>query len=298
MRNANSQARYAAADHRPGLDFSVLGEVRCHRDGAELHLGGPRQRALLAVLVLRAGTPVGRDQLVRSVWGTDGAVNSTNLVQVYVSKLRRLLDPDRVPRASGGVLTRVNTSYRLVVAPEQTDLGRFQRLCAEARALRSAGATAAAERALARALDGWQDPPLTGLDGPLFDTERERLTEIRLGAVEEHAELALQTATPAETTGMIASLVALTAEHPYRERLWALLMTALYRAGRQADALAAFRRVSRRLAEDLGLTPGPELRAVQEAVLSGTAVGEHRARLRLVGTSALPTLTPAMTLTR
>ncbi|MEU4034685.1 AfsR/SARP family transcriptional regulator [Streptomyces collinus] len=251
----------------PRLDLTVLGEVRCLRDGVELPLGGPRPRSLLAMLVLRAGTPVGRDELHQAVWSGDGAASGGNLVQVYVSKLRRLLEPQRAPRAAGGVVERVGSSYRLAVTAEEHDLGRFQTARDEARALRAAGEPVAAERALARALAEWQGPPLTGVGGPLLEIERARLTELRLAAVEEHAELALLAGTHAEA---VPSLVALTAEHPYRERLWALLMHALYRAGRQADALAAYQRASRLLGDHLGLTPGPELRATQQAVLAGT----------------------------
>ncbi|MER7847135.1 AfsR/SARP family transcriptional regulator [Kitasatospora sp. NPDC096077] len=249
-----------------GLSFELLGEVRGWRDGTEIPLGAPRQRALLAVLLLRAGSPVGRDQLIDGIWGDTTVADGANLVQAYVSKLRRLFEPARAPRTAGGVLTRVGASYRLSIGPTQYDLGRFEQSVADARTLRSAGRSEAAERTLAAALDSWAGPALTGVSGPLLDVERARLAELRLAAVEEHAELALQLGGHAR---LVPHLLVLTTEHPYRERLWALLMTALYRGSRQADALAAYQRARHTLTENLGLLPGPELRGVEEAILAG-----------------------------
>ncbi|MEU3788189.1 AfsR/SARP family transcriptional regulator [Streptomyces fructofermentans] len=252
-----------------GLTFEVLGEVRCWRDGVELPLGAPRMRAVLAVLVLRAGTPVGRDVLVDGVWGDAPVADGVNLVQAYVSKLRRLLEPDRPPRSPTGVLTRIGSSYRLVAAPGASDLGRFHHARAEARELRAAGRAAAAERVLAEALGNWRCPPLTGVGGPLLDAERVRLAELRLAAVEEQTAVALEVGAHAD---VVPALMSLTAEHPYRERLWELLMVALYRCSRQGDALAAYRRAGQVLLDDLGLEPGPGLRRVHEAILAGAAV--------------------------
>ncbi|MFJ3794130.1 BTAD domain-containing putative transcriptional regulator [Kitasatospora sp. NPDC090091] len=252
--------------HPAGLSFELLGEVRGWRDGIELPLGAPRQRALLAVLLLRAGSPVGRDHLIDGIWGDATVADGANLVQAYVSKLRRLFEPDRAPRTTGGVLTRIGASYRLSVGPHQCDLGRFERSVADARALRSAGQPEAAERTLAAALDSWSGPALTGVSGPLLDVERTRLAELRLAVVEEHAELALQLGGHA---WLVPHLLVLTTEHPYRERLWTLLMVALYRGSRQADALAAYQRARHTLTENLGLLPGPELRSIEEAILAG-----------------------------
>ncbi|GAA2814669.1 BTAD domain-containing putative transcriptional regulator [Kitasatospora sp. CM 4170] len=252
--------------HPAGLSFELLGEVRGWRDGIELPLGAPRQRALLAVLLLRAGSPVGRDHLIDGIWGDATVADGANLVQAYVSKLRRLFEPDRAPRTTGGVLTRVGASYRLSVGPHQCDLGRFERSVADARALRSAGQPEGAERTLAAALDSWSGPALTGVSGPLLDVERARLAELRLAVVEEHAELALQLGGHA---WLVPHLLVLTTEHPYRERLWALLMVSLYRGSRQADALAAYQRARHTLTENLGLLPGPELRSIEEAILAG-----------------------------
>ncbi|MEV7602196.1 AfsR/SARP family transcriptional regulator [Kitasatospora sp. NPDC089797] len=249
-----------------GLSFELLGEVRGWRDGIEIPLGAPRQRALLAVLLLRAGSPVGRDHLIDGIWGDATVADGANLVQAYVSKLRRLFEPARAPRAAGGVLTRVGASYRLSIGPGQYDLGRFEQAVADARALQAAGRPETAERTLAAALDSWAGPALTGVSGPLLDVERARLAELRLAAVEEHAELALQLGGHAR---LVPHLLVLTAEHPYRERLWALLMVALYRGSRQADALAAFQRARHTLTENLGLLPGPELRGIEEAILAG-----------------------------
>ncbi|MFE9632759.1 BTAD domain-containing putative transcriptional regulator [Streptomyces sp. NPDC006463] len=261
-----STAHPSSAAHSAGLSFELLGEVRGWRGGAELQLGAPRQRALLAVLLLRAGSPVGRDHLIDGIWGDTAVLDGANLVQAYVSKLRKLFEPDRAPRTAGGVLTRVGASYRLSIAPQQCDLGRFEQSVADARALRAAGQPDVAERTLAAALASWPGPALTGVTGPLLDVERTRLAELRLAVVEEHAELSLELGGHAR---LVPHLLVLTAEHPYRERLWALLMVALYRGSRQADALAAYQRARHTLMENLGLLPGPELRGIEEAILGG-----------------------------
>ncbi|CAM5410865.1 hypothetical protein GCM10010329_76910 [Streptomyces spiroverticillatus] len=260
-----SNAHPSSATHPADLSFELLGEVRGWRDGVELPLGAPRQRALLAVLLLRSGSPVGRDHLIDGIWGDTTVLDGANLVQAYVSKLRKLFEPDRAPRTAGGVLARVGGSYRLSLAPQQCDLGRFEQSVADARALRTAGQPDAAERTLAAALSCWPGPALTGVSGPLLDVERTRLAELRLAVVEEHAELALELGGHAR---LVPHLHVLTAEHPYRERLWALLMAALYRGSRQADALAAYQRARHALKENLGLLPGPELRGVEEAILA------------------------------
>ncbi|MEV6975737.1 AfsR/SARP family transcriptional regulator [Kitasatospora sp. NPDC093806] len=252
--------------HPADLSFELLGEVRGWRDGVELPLGAPRQRALLAVLLLRAGSPVGRDHLIDGIWGDTAVLDGANLVQAYVSKLRKLFEPDRAPRTASGVLTRIGASYRLSIGPHQCDLGRFEQTVADARALRAAGQPEAAERTLAAALASWPGPALTGVTGPLLDVERARLAELRLAVVEEHAELALELGGHAR---LVPHLFVLTAEHPYRERLWALLMVALYRGSRQADALAAYQRARHTLMDNLGLMPGPELRRIEEAILAG-----------------------------
>ncbi|MEU3574024.1 AfsR/SARP family transcriptional regulator [Kitasatospora sp. NPDC036755] len=257
------------------LGFELLGEVRGWRGGVELPLGAPRQRALLAALLLRAGSPVGRDHLIDGIWGDATVTDGANLVQAYISKLRRLFEPDRAPRTSGGLLTRVGASYRLSIAPRQYDLGRFEQSVADARSLRSAGQPDAAERTLSTALASWKGPALTGVSGPLLDVERARLAELRLAVVEEHAELALQLGGHA---WLVPHLLVLTTEHPYRERLWALLMIALYRGCRQADALAAYQRARHTLMENLGLLPGPELRGIEEAILAGRPDPLVRAR--------------------
>ncbi|WP_377267739.1 BTAD domain-containing putative transcriptional regulator [Peterkaempfera sp. SMS 1(5)a] len=258
--------QYAPNERSAGLRFEILGEVRVWRHGAQLPLGACRQRALLAALLLHAGSPVSKDRLIDGIWGDADIADGANLLQAYVSKLRRLLDPEHRPRASGGILSRVGASYLLDVAADSTDLGRFERHRAQARALRMSGATDEAEHLLTEALAGWQHQPLTGLDGPLFEVERVRLTELRLAAVEERGELALELGAHAS---LVPELLSLTSEHPYREHLWALLMVALYRCNRQADALAVFRRARTALMDNLGLVPGPELRELEQAVLAG-----------------------------
>lgn len=235
------------------LRFEVLGELRVRRDGVELDLGPARQRAVLAVLVAYAPEPVSTDRIVAAVWPDGPPANGPNVVQKYVSALRRVLEPDRA------VLERTAAGYRLLVG--ETDAGRALALVARARSAPPAEAGAL----LTEALAGWGAPAYAGVAGPVVEAERTRLGEARAAAWEDLAAAGLASGRAAE---LVPDLVRLVAEHPARERLRALLMTALHRSGRQAEALAAYQDARRHLADEYGVDPGDLLRATHAALLA------------------------------
>ncbi|MEJ2855115.1 MULTISPECIES: AfsR/SARP family transcriptional regulator [unclassified Saccharothrix] len=248
------------------LRFEVLGLLRVVRGGREVDLGAAKQRAVLAVLLLARNTPVSRDHIIDAVWGDATPTSAVNLVQTYVAGLRRALEPSRARRAPAETLTSVGDGYLLRVDPAAVDLDAFERGVAAAGRLRSTGDLEAAARVLDDALALWRGEPLGGVTGLFAEVERGRLTERRLAVLEERAELLLLIGRGAE---LVQELTALVAEHPLRERVHGLLMRSLCQAGRQAEALAVYREARRVLVEELGVEPGPELRRLQQAVLSG-----------------------------
>ncbi|MFD7658505.1 BTAD domain-containing putative transcriptional regulator [Actinosynnema sp. NPDC059797] len=248
------------------LRFEVLGLLRAVRGGEEVDLGAAKQRAVLTVLLLARNTPVSRDQIIEAVWGDHPPSSAVNLVQTYVAGLRRALEPSRARRAPAELLTSVGDGYLLRVEPSAVDLDDFERRVVAANRLRASGDLVAAATALEEALALWRGEPLGGVAGLFAEVERGRLVERRLAVLEERAELMLLIGRGAEQVPALASLVA---EHPLRERGHGLLMRALCQAGRQAEALAAYREARRVLVEELGVEPGPELRKLHQAVLSG-----------------------------
>ncbi|MBW4720023.1 AfsR/SARP family transcriptional regulator [Saccharothrix obliqua] len=248
------------------LRFEVLGLLRVRRGGQEVDLGAAKQRAVLAVLLLGRNTPVSRDHIIEAVWGDATPSSAINLVQTYVAGLRRALEPSRARRAPAELLTSVGDGYLLRLDPSAVDLDAFERGVVAAGRLRSAGDLEAAAGALDEALALWRGDPLGGVAGLFAEVERGRLQERRLAALEERAELVLLLGRGAE---QVQELTALVGEHPLRERGHGLLMRALCQAGRQAEALAAYREARRVLVEELGVEPGPELRRLQQAVLAG-----------------------------
>src|ERR671914_356564 len=229
------------------VDFRVLGPIEARAEGRPLPVAGARQRALLAVLLLRAGEPVSRERLIADLWGErppDGAVKT---VQAVVSRLRRAL---------GGEAARLVSSaagYRLRIEPDELDLSRFERLCAEGRRALAAGRNERAAARLRAALAEWRGPPLADLAFEAFaQAEVARLEGVRAAALEDRIEADLRLGRHGE---LVAELEALVARDPLRERPRAQLMLALYRAGRQADALDAYRQAARTLDAELGLRP-------------------------------------------
>jgi DNA-binding SARP family transcriptional activator len=248
------------------LRVAVLGPVRAWRGAAELALGAPQQRAVLARLAAQAGRMVSRDELIDALWGDDPPESAANGVHRYVAGLRRALEPDRGPRGEGRLLIAAPPGYLLRLPPGQVDAAVFARELGQARQARSEGRLDAAVAAFDRALSLWSGPPLSGVPGPFAEVERARLKEAYWAAVEDHAEALLIRGRAADVA---ADLGARVRDQPLRERLHGLLMLALYRGGRQAEALEVFRDVRRLLVEELGVEPGPELQRVHQQILTG-----------------------------
>jgi DNA-binding SARP family transcriptional activator len=250
---------------RGSLRIRLLGPVAAELERRLLALGGPKQRAVLATLALQPGCVVPVDRLLEAVWGEQPPTGAAKTLQVYVANLRRTLEPDRGSGSPPAVLLTREPGYLLAVEPEQVDAARVESAMARARGLVADGQLVDGVRRLREALDDWRGVPLAGLEAlPLHQLAASRLQELRLDALELccAAELDLGFA-----DALVPELESLVRESPYRERLWALLIRALYASGRQRDALAAFQNVRRVLLDDLGVEPGPELREIERRVL-------------------------------
>ena len=249
----------------------MSGDVRVHLFGAvaawrgtePVQLGPAQQRAVLALLAL-AGRPVPRDELARGLWGDDPPRHAANVIQTHVKHLRRALDPDRAARAPSDVLARAGDGYLLRVAAADVDALRFRRLVSDARAAHRASTHDGLFRHAEEALRLWQGPPVADLpvlaDHPLVTA----LTEERSALVSWFAEAALRLGTPGDALAAVEEEVA---ARPLDEPLHGWLIRLCYAFGRRADALSGYERLRRRLAEDLGVDPAPELRSLHEAVL-------------------------------
>jgi DNA-binding SARP family transcriptional activator len=247
------------------LDFRVLGPLEVRRDGVLLAVPAPKQRALLGLLLLHANQPLSQDDLINHLWGDEAPRTARASLQNQVYALRRLLGPETLQRQPGG--------YVLHVESGDLDLERFERLVAEARTVEPK------ERAvkLREALALWRGPALVEFPSePFAEYEITRLEEERLAALEDRIDVDLELGRHAE---LIPELESLVERHPLRERIWGELMLALYRAGRQADALATYRRAHRVFVDELGVEPGVQLRELQRAILVQDAAlddPEHR----------------------
>ncbi|MFB7652916.1 MULTISPECIES: BTAD domain-containing putative transcriptional regulator [unclassified Streptomyces] len=243
------------------VTFGVLGPVTAERGGDPLALKGPRHRAVLARLVLarRRVVPVAR--LVEDLWEAPPP-RAVGALRTFVGDLRRALEPDRPPRAPAHLLVTEGPGYALRAAPGSVDAWRFETAVAEA----DRGPAAQAPERLRAALEEWRGPAYTEFSGAEWARgERSRLTELRLRAVERRAELLVDLGRAAEA---VPDLDAHLTGHPWREEAWRLLALALYRTGRQGDALAVLRRARGRLAGQLGLDPGPRLRRLEARILA------------------------------
>jgi predicted ATPase/DNA-binding SARP family transcriptional activator len=245
------------------MEIRLLGPLEVYSQGRAVEVAGRRLRLLLAVLALQPAQVVTAERLIDLLWqkGSPPA-DPANALQALVVRLRRALGA-----APGGErLTSRPSGYLLAVEPDQVDVLRVERLCVDGHEALATGRPLQAAVTLREALALWRGPALAEFAAePFAAANAVRLEEVRLGALEDRieAELAL-----GEHARLVGELEALAAEHPLRERLHALLMRALYAAGRQADALAAYQRVRRGLAEQAGLDPGVELRRVEEAILA------------------------------
>ncbi|MFD5723275.1 BTAD domain-containing putative transcriptional regulator [Streptomyces sp. NPDC127036] len=253
--------RVAGAGRVTVSEFRLLGPVTvCDTAGGVIAPSGPKQRALLATLVLHAGQLLSVDRLVEELWGSAPPVNASNALQAHVARLRRLL-----PAPGHEWISTLPTGYLLAPGRASTDVARFTRLSGQGRAALPHDPGQAAQL-LQRALSLWRGPALQdSRHGPLCTTEADRLEEQRLTALEALYEASLQCG---RSTGITAGLERLSADHPLRERFYDLLMLALYRGGRQAEALGVYERARRHLITTLGIEPGPALRARLEAILN------------------------------
>ncbi|MFZ3498347.1 BTAD domain-containing putative transcriptional regulator [Streptomyces sp. 5.8] len=293
-----------AAAAAGGNRFAVLGPIRAWRGGEALSSGTPQQRALLAVLLLREGRTATAPELIDAIWGEDPPQQALATIRTYASRLRKILEPGLLVSESGGYAIRLphpealdlGIARALAADAEAARAGKPQgdRDRGRGRDATGAGAGTAtntgagsantststakgtpgtpagkgdralARTLLARALDVWDGEPLAGVPGPHADTERTRLAEWRLQLLETRLDLDLELGHHAEA---VSELTALTAAHPLRERLRELLMLALYRSGRQAEALAVYADTRRLLADELGVDPRPELAELQQRIL-------------------------------
>ena len=240
------------------MRFAVLGPARAWQDGLEVDLGAPQQRLILAVLLLREGTLATLDELVQVVWSGDPPKTAAGTIRTYVSRLRRLLS------GAGSAIESLAGGYAMRVPADATDLGVFRRRMATAQVAMHNGDPRAAHAALTEALDLWHGTPLAGLPGEYAESQRTRLAQLRLSALSDRIALDLELGRHAEQAVELSVLVA---ENPLREGFRELYMLALYGSGRQADALATFRDIQRRLSAELGIGPGSELRALQQRIL-------------------------------
>lgn len=234
------------------MDFRALGPLEVLEGGRLVPLGGTKQRAVLALMLLRANTVVAADTLIEAVWGERPPERSRAVLQAYVANLRKGLEPDR---GRGLASTRISTAtagYRLRVGPDELDLHRFYRLIREARDA-GADATSGAVR-LSEAESLWRGSAFPDLAGSAAPPELSRLAEDRLVAMEDRVEAELADGQHHKLVGELAELVI---EHPLRERLRRQQLIGLHRSGRQAEALAAYRAGRDELAEELGIDPSP-----------------------------------------
>ncbi|MGW2961711.1 BTAD domain-containing putative transcriptional regulator [Streptomyces sp. NPDC001220] len=251
------EQRRPSSSAEAALRFSVLGPVRAWREGQPLNTGSPQQRALLAALLLREGRTATAAELIDALWGPEPPSQALAAVRTYASRLRKILDPGVLVSESGGYAVRGLGDGAL-------DLAVVQDLAAEAEKARGAGDLGHARDQLNRALSRWDGEALAGVPGPYADAHRVRLDEWRLQLLESRLDMDLEQGCHAEA---VSELTALTAAHPLRERLRELLMLALYRSGRQAEALAVYADTRRLLAEELGVDPRPGLRDLQQRIL-------------------------------
>ena len=226
------------------MEFKILGPLEVVSDGRALDLGAAKQRALLAVLLIDANSVVSRHRLIDALWDDDPPETATKALQVYVSALRKVLGRDRLETREPGYLVRVGN--------DELDVARFQSLREQAR--------------FAEALALWRGTPLSDFASARFaQPEIAHLEDLRLACLEERIDRDLTDGRHAELTGELELLVS---EHPLRERLRGQLMLALYRSGRQAEALDAYQAARRSLVDELGIEPGRELRDLHQKILN------------------------------
>jgi DNA-binding SARP family transcriptional activator len=247
------------------VEFRILGPLDVLDQHRRIEVCAAKERLLLAALIVHANEVISVDRLIEILWGAEPPATAPNTLQTYVSHLRRALEPNRTLRARDGVLRTRGQGYVLAVPPEAVDAVRFERLARAGRDALSSDPVLAAET-LRAGLALWRGEPLVEFGFELFaQAEIARLTELRTAALEDRVEADLAMGQHAALCGELSQAVV---EQPLRERLWSQLIRALYRCGRQADALEAYVRLREQLAEQLGIDPSPELVRLHQAVLA------------------------------
>ncbi|WP_424712200.1 BTAD domain-containing putative transcriptional regulator [Kitasatospora acidiphila] len=247
--------------------------MAAHHGEVALPVGSPLQQAMMAALLLRDGRAASAGELITALWGATPPNSASAMLRTYAWRWRKELERDR---SAPAILTSLGDGYRMVLPAENVDAVRVESLAASALAATRKGEDhARARRLLDEALDLWFGEPLAGVPGPFAEQQRARLEDLRISLLVEKCGLELELG---DQSRAVPALRELTAEHPLRERPYVLLMRGLYQSGRQADALAVFERVRRLLAAELGIDPGPELRAMHQRILRNDPA--------LVGTAA------------
>ncbi|MEV0581442.1 BTAD domain-containing putative transcriptional regulator [Nonomuraea sp. NPDC050310] len=246
--------------------FRVLGHLELDFPGSSVHIGAHKQRALLAMLLLRAGRPVSTDQLITELWPQAVPPTAGASLRTYVYRLRRHLRP---LAGTGLRLSTCGFGYRLCLPSGLLDAAEFERLLGQGSLALERGEHCRASERLGAALALWRGAMLPDMDIDLVRGERDRLHETMLCARELWLEAELGCGRHRQ---VVADLERLVSEHPFREALWSLLITALARSGRRADALSAWTRVRSLLAVELGTGPAPELVLLQRSILRGEPV--------------------------
>ena len=247
------------------IDYRLLGPIEAGVNGAGLDIGGQKQRALLAILVLSANEPVPRDVLVDRLWGERPPPGAQHTLEVYISRLRKTLEP-----AAGRPVVLTSPGAYLLRAPaDRVDVRCFERLAEAGRRALAENAPDRAAEDLKKALGLWRGAPLAVVsEEPFAQPQIARLNELRIGITEDRIEADLALGRHAD---VVSELGALVAAHPLRERLYQLLMVALYRCGRQSEALAVYQKARRVLVDELGIEPSPPLQRVERAILEQDA---------------------------
>jgi YVTN family beta-propeller protein len=265
------------------MEFRILGHLEVRDGGGRINVGGPKQKALLALLLLHANEIVSADELIEGLWEEHPPPTAAKTLQAHVSRLRKALDVDARDSHSGGRLEARDHGYHLRVEPGELDVEAFETTLESARRAQAAGDPETASDRVSEALALWRGPPLADLRYESFaQPEIQRLEELRLAAQEEWFDAQLALGRHAEVVPELKTMVHL---HPLRERLLGQLMLALYRCDRQAEALQGFEAGRRALANELGLEPGARLRGLERQILEhdpALAPPPRRGRPRIV----------------
>ena len=259
VRGSDSTGLNQTQEYAAGLlSVRVLGPFQAMRNREQVDLGPLRQQAVLLPLVMSSGRIVAREEILEGVWGKAVPASGIALVRTYISRLRLILGRGMIVRSSAG--------YYLRLDPCQVDLASFDQQMIEAREFRRRDQLIRSATAWRNALRLWRGPPLLGIPGPFAESQRQRLTDLRLSALEEcwDTELLL-----GRHTEVLVELSAAVRDRPLRESLTRLLMLASYRSGRRAYAIAAFEEIRRQLAEEFRVQPAPDLQQLYERIRSG-----------------------------